>query len=572
MKSYKVILIILISLFIGFTGCEEKVLEKEPRQFFSEVDLWNDIGLAKLYVNDCYMSLGGFNVLYGDAWPPAIPACITDESYLLFDYALWIINTGKLAAGDMGNLSYHWRDLYRYIRKINTFFENIDKLKEASPEDVPEIDELIGEMRFLRAMCYSTLINFFGGVPLITTTFQLDDDFGVPRNSYQECVDFIIAELDEALSLLPEPRPSDELGKANKGAALALKSRVLLYAASVLHDSNTQPSGPLYDYNKTGKWQDAADAALAVINMTQYSLVEVDNYSDYQAIFLNNNSEGIFARQFYPDPTFSPLTVNNIDYVNSPNGYYGWSGNCPTHNIAQMFHMKDGLSVEESPLYDPSPESIYENRELRFYADIVHDGSFFRGREAEFWTPNGRDSKDGVWGWNYARTGYTMRKFMDESTAGDWYRVTKPTTPYIIFRLAEFYLSYAEAQYHLGHEGIARDYVNIIRNRVHLPDINSSGEELLEDIRHERSIELVFEGWHRFFDLRRWMMAEEILKEDAIGIEWEKRNEQGEIDYNGTKQYKIITTQERDFKPRMLYLPIPLSEIERTDLEQNSGY
>jgi hypothetical protein len=179
------------------------------------------------------------------------------------------------------------------------------------------------------------------------------------------------------------------------------------------------------------------------------------------------------------------------------------------------------------------------------------------------------DSKDGPTGWNYAQTGYTMRKHMDESV--DFLK-TASTTPEIYFRLAGIYLNYAEAEYHLDNEDIARKYVNKIRNRVHLPDIHSSGQELLKDIRHERRIELTYEQYHRFNDLRRWMLAEKELSKDAKGIAWKKVNGQGELSDDGKLTYNFITAQHRSFKKRMYYLPIPKSEIEKTDLQQNWGY
>ena len=144
-------------------------------------------------------------------------------------------------------------------------------------------------------------------------------------------------------------------------------------------------------------------------------------------------------------------------------------------------------------------------------------------------------------------------------------------TPWIWIRLATMYLNYAEAQYELGNEQEAKEYVNIIRNRVNLPDITSSGEELFSDIQHERRIELVFEN-QRFFDVRRWMIAEETENEDAIGIVWKKLDANGDLDPNGELTYTFETFQERSFQERMYYMPIPIAEMQKSDLEQNPGY
>src|SRR5699024_9441464 len=129
----------------------------------------------------------------------------------------------------------------------------------------------------------------------------------------------------------------------------------------------------------------------------------------------------IFAKPF--DEQFLQFSPN-IGQINVPNGYGGWSGNVPTQNLVNAFQMKDGKSIEKSPLYDSSPGSIYKNRELRFYADIVYNGVKYRGRKVEFYLPSGVDSPDGPAGWNYARSGYTMRKHMDESVD---FKKTNPT-------------------------------------------------------------------------------------------------------------------------------------------------
>ncbi len=561
MKSY-IYRLILISSIITFsiTSCEDQVLDKDPLDSFSENDVWNDIELVKLYVWNNYNALRYWS--FDENTSIDLPAAYADDVFLIFNYGSYPVNTGVISPDDMAVFTRKWTSAYNYIRNINIFFDRIDAVEVA---DESEKLRLKGEMKFIRAWLYDELIHLFGGVPIIVDVFHLEDNFQVQRNSYQECVDWIIKELDEAKNMVPEVIPSDEFGRVTKGAVLALKARVLLYAASKLYDPATIPNGPLYDYNKDNKWQEAAVAHEEVINM-DYELVEINDAKEYQEMLLQNNSEIIFAKPFHPQ--FLPWG-RNYDYVNSPNGYAGWSANCPTQNLVDAFEMEDGLSIEESPLYDSSANSIYDKREIRFYANIVYNGSHYRGREVEFFIPGGLDSPDGREGWNATKTGYTIRKQMNESINPG---MVNPTTPKIYFRLAEIYLSYAEIQYHLGNEAIAREFVNKIRDRVHLPFINSSGEELLNDIRHERRIELCFED-HRFWDVRRWMIAEEILSENAKGIQWKKVNAQGELDYNGELTYTIINSQDRNFLTRMYHIPIPRAEIEKSSaLEQNWGY
>ena len=534
---------------IALTGCME-VLDKESKSSFTEEDIWSDINLVEKLVFSSYDALGGWG------WPQegagGFLSTASDEAFMLFDYGFWPISSGTIDANNMGVFANSWSGAYSSIRNINTFLSRIDEVEGADPETV---NRLKGEMKFIRAKNYADLIHFFGGVPLVTTVYGLDDEFAAERASYEACVDFIVKELDEAKEMVPETVSADNWGKVTKGACLALKSEVLLYAASELHDPSTTPNGPLFDYPRSDKWQQAADAAKAVIDLNQYSLVPTANWEEYTKIFLGANSEIIFAR-----PYSSEFSHSRIDLVNTPNGYHGYSGNMPIQALVDAFEMENGKMIHDSGSgYDPA--SPFVNRDPRFYSGIVYQGAHYRGRETEFYLPGGLDSRDGPESWNYAVSGYTMRKFMDE---GLDFTKGVGSQPYIFFRLAEIYLNYAEAQYHLGNEAEAREYINLIRARVHMPPIATSGEQLLEDIRHERRIELCFED-HRFYDVRRWMIAEETLGKNATGIEWSKAAD-------GSLSYSPVNVQVRSFDPKMYYIPIPLDEVNKTDLEQNPGY
>jgi starch-binding outer membrane protein, SusD/RagB family len=566
-KMKKILLLISLSIFI-FVGCEEKVLDKSPRDSFSDQDIWSSLPLAQKYLNNIYNVTGNWGLSNS---PHEGLSSLCDETYNIHNVGSVIHHTGAITPDNLGTLSdrrpfvgsrYHWDNLYFFIRQANIFLQNID----AVPGDEDTKKRLKGEAKFLRAKAYHRLIRFWGGVPIINNVFSLDDDFIVPRDSYKACVEFIVSELDEAKDMVPLEVPSGEWGRVTKGAVLTLKAQVLLYAASKLHDPGSQPNGPLYTYDKANKWQDAADAIKAVMDLGIYELVQVNDAAEYQALFFGNSPEIIFAK-----PNDQQYSKNAIwAKYNTPNGYSGWSGHCPTHNFVQTFQMSDGMSVDESPLYhDDGSTGMYENREMRFYANIVYQGCFYRGRNTEFYIPGGVDSKDGPGNWNTSKTGYTIRKYMDESYD---FQASIPPTPYIIYRLAEIYLMYAEAQYELGNEDIAREYVNKIRNRAHLPDLDPSlsGEELMEAIRHEKLIELCFEN-QRYFDITRWMIAEDVIV-NAEGVEWRLLNAQGQVDPNGELKYIPITTQVRVFPKKQYYMPIPRYEVQKAELEQNDGY
>lgn len=188
------------------------------------------------------------------------------------------------------------------------------------------------------------------------------------------------------------------------------------------------------------------------------------------------------------------------------------------------------------------------------------------GRETETFT-GGLDSREGpIAAWNGSMSGYYLKKFVPESippTGG----TVAPTTPWILFRYAEILLNYAEAQFMLGEEETAREYLNMVRSRtsVNMPDVTESGEELLQRIRHERRIELVFEG-HRYFDVRRWKIADETESEDLMGIDIEKNG--------ATKTYSPVMLTQRVWTDNLYLLPIPRAEIDRSlnSLTQNPGY
>lgn len=568
MKRY-----ILFTALVAFSfmGCQ-KVLDTRPGDTYSEVDIYSNIALTERLVFYSYNITENWGLNEADWWTRrAGIENATDEAWFHFVPQNFKITRGLISPNDMGFFRNLWDHYYKFIGTTNEFLNKIDGSPVAATNP-NEVATLKGEMKYLRAYGYTRLVSFFGGVPIIDKPFTLKDNFTRPRNSYQESVDFIVKELDEAIALLPSgTRSGVEFGRVSKGAAMALKSRILLYAASAQHDpsNGNAPRGPLYDYNKNNKWKDAADAAKALIDMNAYSLVPVANAKEYQEMFLKPNSELIFARPFHPDFPNTPDDFNTLpDKAQSPVGSGGWGLSNPTHNFVQDFKMANGKRITEAGSnYDAN--DMYANREMRFYANINYQGGTFKGRELQYWSPGGADSKDAAGPNHYAATGYNLRKFLDESIVIDKQQSAK--RPYPLARLSEIYLNYAEAQFHLGNEAEARQYASMVSQRVGLPAITSSGAELLKDIKYERQMELYFEG-HRFFDLRRWM-DESKLAEDVLGVQWEKRNASGALDPNGTLVMigpKLI--EDRTFLKANYYLPISTSEIEKSGMQQNLGY
>ncbi|MDD2261568.1 MAG: RagB/SusD family nutrient uptake outer membrane protein [Candidatus Paceibacterota bacterium] len=534
------VLIIVISSL--FASCE--FLEIEPLDSYTENSVFSDLALTEAYVTRNYiLPVNGFN--------STALRFVSDESHNNFNWGgAWTITRGQMTPDQFGSFGI-WNSYYGYIRACNVFFNNVDKL----PGSEDEKNRLIGEMTFFRAYYYMELINRYGGVPLITTTFELDDeDMMIPRDSYDACVDFVVSEFSKAATLLPERWTGSNFGRATKGAALAMKSRVLLYAASPLWNTT----------NSISKWQAAADAAKEVMNLGVYQLD-----SDYKGLFINSNSPEIIFQRLYTNEY-----SNNYDWQNTPNGWTGYSATCVTQSMVDSYEMTDG-SMPDVSMYAEATNNPWAGREPRFYASVVYDGQIFRDDEVEFWInedgkTGGKDSEFGTDNWNHSKTHYTIRKFMDESLKAPW--TDKGGQPWIYSRYAEILLNYAEAMFHVGDEEEARRYINLVRERARngandvLPDITASGDGLLKAIQHERKIELAFEE-HRFFDVRRWKIAEITENIDVHGIKIVKKAD-------GTKSYTIVKVDDRVFiSPKHYLFPIPNDEIRKNNLlEQNPSY
>ena len=516
-------------------SCDSGFLERKPLDKISEPDVWRDATLIEAYVNTCYNIRHGFLVDFY-----MMP--LSDEAYRRARETYHLINRGELSPVNNTAL-HHWDNYYNVITDCNIFFSKI----EESPIEEALKSRYKGEVGFLRAWSYFRLVSFYGGVPLITAPFGLSDDFRVERNSYDECMTFIIGELDKAIALLPESFTGANKGRATKGAAMALKSRVLLYYASPLNNPG----------NDRARWQQAADAAKTVIDMGIYQL-----HTDYKSLFLNtNNSEIIWAREFKNN-----LRVEaSIELHFFPNGSGGYGQVNPLHNLVDAYETVNGLLPADDPAYDP--QKPYANRDPRFYASIIYDGAPWQDREIGAYLPGGPDSSEGVEGWNASFTSYSVRKFINESI-GRPSGTNVGNSPWIFIRFGEILLNYAEAMYHLGNEDAAREHLNLIRSRnsVKMPSVKETGAALLEKIQHERRIELVFEE-HRYFDVRRWKIAGITDNENA------KKMTIYRDQATGKKTYTPEVFQERAFNERNYLVPIPQSEIERNSLlKQNPGY
>ena len=539
----KKIIYILVAI-LALNSCD--VLYMKPLDKVSDADVWEDSALIELYVNASYNSIN-------HEFSQHMLSDASDETYCIHNWAnFWVIQKGEMTSDNVTGISEkinYWKSAYSNIRTINVFFDRIDD----APVETDLKNRMKGEMKFIRAWIYANLIWRYGDVPLITDLFELNQDYKVKRDSYSDCVDFITKELDDAMTWLPAKSSSETLGRATGDACKALKARVLLYAAS----EQNNPS------HSKEKWEAAAEATKAVLD-AGYSLG-----NDYQSVFLEDNDEIIFARYF--------TQANSTDFMlfNGRNGSNGWTGENPTQNLVNAYEMTNGelpYLNEELPLkinpasgYDES--NPYAGRDPRLDASILHDGSMWAGRETETWHGGLDSPESSIGSWNASKTAYAFKKFMVESIPPSGSSV-KPENPWIFFRLAEFYLNYAEIMYELGNEEQAREYVNKVRARqsVNMPPVTASGEKLRDKIRNERRVELAFEG-HRFFDVRRWCIADETENRDLLAMNIQKQAD-------GTKTYEVTMLLKRSFLEQHKLVPIPRTEIDKSEgsLVQNPGY
>ena len=459
-----------------------------------------------------------------------------------------------------------WTAIYKGINNANVFMEAAEG-SEFDPDG-----KFYNEARFLRAYYHFELMKRYGGIPIMEDALSIDDPYAeIRREPLQDVVDFIVSEcteLSDPETGLPDVYdiPTDNLGRATRGAALALKSRVLLYAASDLYNDDSWTGGygnpelvkMSQETTRAQKWEAAAKAALEVINSPAgYSL---GAYGDIGKVY-NGNPEIIFV--------ISEAESNSYERVNFPIGYEGGSsGNNPTQNLMEAYPNADGSDFKwDNILYGSGDTSPYENRDPRLALSLVTNNSYLYNRNVEIWE-GGRDASPVAYA---TTTGYYLRKMLN--TELDLYNNRMSVHAWPVFRLGEIYLNYAEAlnEYDPGNADIAV-YLDRLRTRsdVSMPGMAASlaaggktadQETVREYIRNERRIELAFED-HRAWDVRRWMEGPDAFGSPIYGVKVTKTVE-------GKFQYEKVQVETRTFSPSMYFYPIPQNEINIMGWPQN---
>lgn len=512
------------------TACNKEFLDKEPLDKYSDANVWADSALIMHFVDGAYGSLYS---IYDDAgsW---LPMDITDEGKAARSFLICNrINNGQYNSAD-GIYQERWINIYANVRKCNKFLAHQAEL----PLSAEKKKRLGGEMRFLRALNYMQLYSLFGPFPIVDKVLSLDDELTIPRGTPEECVRFMLKDLQEAAGILPEKYSvSTDIGRVTKGACLGMQCRLLL--------NNEDYAG-------------AAKAAKGVMDLGVYQLFE----GGYDKMFYpdnDDNIEVIFNKEYASDQSRQTHYLDAFD--NSP-FFTGFASlvDVPTQNMVDNYEMNDGKTTAESDKYDP--QNPYKNRDPRFYGSIIYDGASWLGNTMNLIKGSKYNPTN-----NNTPTGYMLRKFLNPD-----YDFGEPTvTNYqncIMLRLAEIYLNYAEAQFKLGNVEEARKYVNRIRNRkgVQMPEI-PAGQMTWEKYVRERTVELAFEG-ERWNDIRRWKMGAQLIGANIKSMVITEKN--------GKREYTITTLEKRYFEDKMYYFPIPKSELNKYPvgkvLTQNKGW
>ena len=551
--------ILPLSAGLLLVGCSD-FLDRESDSYINKQTTFSSYERTVQYLTGVYSLLPeGLNRFGNDAM---LGDATDDAEFVVESSNIQKFNTGAWDALD--NPDNMWNRFYAGIRKACEFMESADQVNLDSyrldPQNQVEYNNRKkdihiwrAEARFLRAYYHFELLKRYGPIPIITSMLDIAKDYSdTPRPSMKDVVDFIAKECDEAaneLELTPWRNENDALGHATKGAALALKSRVLLYAASPLYVD----FGDIDEANKPSDaslWKAAADAAKAVIDLNQYELA-----ASYGDLFKNDfqNKEYIFVRRYAADAGF--------ERSNFPVSFGGKGGTNPSQNLVDDYEMLDGTPFDWN---DPAKAAQpYENRDARLAATVLMNVASFKGKKVAAY-PGGGDAIPNP---NATKTGYYLRKFLNEDvniqTGGS-------SSGHVVslFRLAEIYLNYAEAlnEYDPTNPDI-EVYLNKVRHRASLPDIATglSQEQMRKAIQHERRVELAFEE-HRFWDVRRWKIASSTLGSPLMGVQIARKN-------GGGFTYTPAEVEQRVFQPKMYWYPIPQSEVLKLkQWKQNKGW
>lgn len=543
--------------FILFS-CKKNFLEITPTDQLSAESIFADQAGADVFLNDIYSNLPDQEVASFNYDPFENYG---DNSISAFHWSMsWVLAESKSYGPSNYNpglynhmypaMPFMYDFMYSRIRKCNLFISKVNENINNFSDDWKKLR--LAEVRFLRAFYYYEAWMAYGGLPIITVPlnrFTQGDSIFKARNTFEETYKFLDNELETTANDLPNIQGG---GRATKGAALALKGWVELFAHH---------------------YAEAAITYKQIIDLGTYNL-----FPDYNDQFLtenNNNSESIFAYQhkagskvggyladlnwlFYPQ-----ASCYRSGYFGPKGDYGGWGQMQPTQSLVDDYVMKNGLPITD-PASGYDPQHPYINRDPRFEESIIHHGSVFAGQTFNM-------AQGGEFARNPSKennTGYYRRKGIDERLKGN---LTQEGSNYNCFRYSEVLLGFAEANIELGRiDQKTIDAIDEVRIRAGIPTLmntyhrNLSQEEMRTIVRRERRVELAFEN-KRYWDLIRWKTAEIVLNQPAYGVDI--------IDNNGNLTVTNVIAQNKQFLPKNYLFPLYQGWIDANPImkAQNGG-
>ncbi|SEJ16175.1 Starch-binding associating with outer membrane [Dyadobacter sp. SG02] len=587
MKYLKIFM--LLACVLTAASCGKDPLDITPDGRITLEDAFKTQELTEAYLNTVYERLRKYGCNYHYY---TFLSAFGDDSHESnypeqnFPVAKYITGNISAASNPLDNegsttLSYNDRNWYERawvgIRRANVFLEHI------SDENVPEAGyrgRLIAEGKVLRAHYYLDLLKNYGPMPIIDKDITQQEDFSdIKRNTFQECVNFIVKDCDEAIAdaNLPYRVTSEaERGRMTKAVAYAVKSQALLFNASPQWNPD----------NDAVKWQAAAKAGKEALQALEGNGFQL--FNSYEHFFITkpdlaqspNDKETLFEINDWGYAGQTYRRFGNILFLMHMIPDFGpeKAGNCPSQELVDTYEMKNGeiaitgYTDEDhlKPIINPASgyddQKPYENRDPRFYATVWYNGALYGNiNGVQTYIEAFKGGKHGISGVKQRTpTGYYMRKFVDPAVRS----AAAGTTTYRLFRLAEIYMNLAEAENEAnGPTADAYQAINTVRKRAGMPPLPAglTKDQLRERIRRERRVEFALEE-NRFYDVKRWKILDKAGKITS-GMAWTRRPD-------GTlTNERIVTIRRQSWQDRFLLFPLPLSEITRIPgMTQNPGW
>ena len=594
------LLALMIGVSCSITSCNDDFFDAQPDNLLNIKSIFSNRVQTENYWGALYAEIP-------DIWSQPYNfyySAITDE----IDASNWVdgnldnFNSGAISSDNVPN---PYLLQYRKIRQCGIFINNVDNCLELKQAENGQllIKQYKAEAKFLRAYYYWAAMKTLGPITILPLNSDEDSgNFQIARSSWDECVAFILKEMEEAAVDMPEDYDDTQMGRINKMIVEAVKSEITLFSASPLYNGNAALSNwknldgkqlinPQFD---AGKWKVAADQAKAAIEIAERNgkaLFVKEGADQFTSGFLSTRdvfwdgyrTEGIWIRsvsdRYQWESSAAPRAIAGTPY----------NGIGVVQELVDDFRMANGETIGASNTYNENTyvkdrsayfaagtNTMYTNREPRFYAYITFNGSMVPGEpkaginRVEFYA-SGNSGKNGA-PRDWPKTGYTARKNIHPTFS--FYPEVAVARPAMLIRLSELYLNYAEAlnEHQPGHADILT-YLNAVRTRAGLPKIATglSQEQMREEIRKERRVELCFEG-KRFFDVRRWKMVDKKGYQQGgnfHGMDMSKGNSLSSPDFHK----RIVAIKRAPWNDRYYFLPWGQAEIDRNkQLVQAPGY